>query len=93
MQYWCDYDNDNLIGFLQDPQCHDYPYADGNGQSFTGFSGSGPHANYFDMTVDLMREFVSKECNFNLELGTNYLEPSYECFAYNAELKVIAWYV
>jgi len=73
-EYDSDYDNDNLLGFIQDAQCMDYPYSDGNGQTQTLVAGQSPHANYFDMTVDLVREFVGKECSFNLNncVGTNF---------------------
>ena len=76
-EYSVDADGDNLIGFIQDAQCHDYPYQDGEGESPTPLNQASinpPYANYFDMTVDLVREFVSKECNFNLSncINTNF---------------------
>ena len=59
------------------PSCHAWPYEDGQGQSDTPLSQGGnnpPYANYFDMTVDLVREFVGKECNFDLNncIGTSF---------------------
>ena len=76
-EYATDDDFDNLNGFLQDPQCHDWPYEDGQGESNTPINSVGnsaPYANYFDMTVDLVRYFVGKECNFDLNncIGTSF---------------------
>ena len=84
LTYFDDDDSDGQLGFLEDSDCHDYPYADGNGESGTQTTGqTPPHQNYFDLTVDFVRTFVWQECANTLVncLGTNFVtEVQFYCW-------------
>lgn len=84
--YTTDDDNDGLNGFIDDVSCHEYPYADGLGESDTpiGLGGqSDQYQPYFDLTVDFVRSFVGNECKNDLSncVGTNFqYESQFYCW-------------
>ena len=79
-------DNDGFTGMIDDPECHDYPYQDGNGEIETTFQNkmnNPPYQNYFDLSVDFTRFFIETQCSGILAncLGTNFeTEVDFYCF-------------
>ncbi len=87
LSYDNDDNGDNLEGMFDDTDCHDYPYQDGAGETTTPNIIAGESSNqyqpYYDLSVDMMRYFVGKECNGNLNgcIGTNFQhESQFYCF-------------
>ena len=90
--YTKDGDGDGLNGFIEDTECWDYPYADGNGESTTNLPPQSPvnpssnYQPYFDLTADFVRLFINIECAGNLAgcIGTNFQwESQFYCFFSN----------
>ena len=87
--YDTDYDSDGFSGMIDEIECHEYPYSDGNGESSTQPSSQGvnsPYQTYFDLSVDFTRYFLEKECNNNLQncISTNFItEVEFYCYFSN----------
>ena len=85
-EYDKDEDNDGYYGIISDIECQSYPYADGNGETVTNannMGNNGPYQNYFDLSVDFTRYFISQECNNNLQgcINTNFItEVEFYCY-------------
>jgi len=81
-----DNNNDGDTDFIEDTQCHDFPYSNGGGELGTPPNSYDQNANYqtyYDLTVDYVRDFVNKQCGGNLAgcLGTNFQnEVQFYCF-------------
>lgn len=86
LNYVQDADNDGLAGFIDDTDCQEYPYSDGNGELKTPFIEGGNSENYqnaFDLTVDFVRFFINTQCMGTLNncIGTNFLtEVQFYCY-------------
>ncbi len=87
--YTQDGDGDGLRGFIEDTECWDYPYSDGNGEFTTNLPPQSPvnpssnYQPYFDLTADLVRLFINNECAGNLAgcIGTNFqYESQFYCY-------------
>jgi len=86
-KYFTDEDGDGQSGMIEDQDCFDYPYEDGGGEFGTPPQAMGQSSDtyqtYYDLTVDLVRLFVDKQCNNNLNncVGTNFqYETQFYCF-------------
>ena len=93
LEYTKDAEGDGSSGFIEDNQCWDYPYSDGNGEITTNLPPTSPvnpsadYQPYFDLTADFVRTFITVECNGNLNgcIGTNYQwESQFYCFFSNS---------
>lgn len=90
-KYFSDDDGDGLSGFIEDPECWEYPYRDGNGESPTSNSQNPQspgesYQPYFDLTVDFVRYFIELECNnvLNNCMGTSFTtETEFYCYFSN----------
>lgn len=81
-----DNNQDGDVDFIEDSQCHDFPYSNGGGELGTPQGSYDINANYqpyYDLTVDYVRDFVAKQCGGNLAgcIGTNFAnEVQFYCF-------------
>lgn len=86
LNYVQDADGDGLSGFIDDDNCQEYPYSDGNGESKTLIVDGGngeSYQNAFDLTVDFVRFFVNTQCMGSLNncIGTNFqTEVRFYCY-------------
>ena len=81
-----DEDNDGMADLVEDNDCTNYPYSNGNGESNTFPNTVDYNLNYqplFDLTVDYVRNIIDKGCNNQLNgcLGTNFAnEVQFYCW-------------
>ncbi len=84
--YSDDADGDGDMGFIEDSDCHDFPYSSGKGeigQNNAGAGQAGTYQPFFDLTVDFVRGFVQIECGGSLNncIGTNFdTETKFYCW-------------
>lgn len=72
-----DEDNDGTVDIREDPECLNFPYENGNGESTTpvnSYDVNLDYQPYFDLTVDYIRTLINYQCGGNLAgcIGTNY---------------------
>ena len=80
---------DGNVDFIEDGECHLFPYSNGGGEMGTlpgSFDNNLNYQPYYDLTVDYVRDFVDKQCGGNLAgcVGTNFQnEVQFYCFFSN----------
>lgn len=81
-----DDDSDGSLDLVEDEGCQSFPYSSGNGEAGTNPNAVDTTLNYqpfYDLTVDYVRDFVTKACGGNLAgcVGTNYQnEVQFYCY-------------
>ncbi|MAH82025.1 MAG: hypothetical protein CMC21_02065 [Flavobacteriaceae bacterium] len=81
-----DNDNNGDIDFIEDSECHAFPYENGLGEIGTmpgSFDVNLEYQPYYDLSVDYVRDFIQKQCGGNLAgcIGTNFQnEVQFYCF-------------
>ncbi len=95
-KYFSDDDGDGDQGFIEDNECHKYPYADGTGETWNGQTqqANSNYQIYWDLSVDLVRYFVEIECNGQIAncLGTNFItEVQFFCW-FDQNIMKSSWY-
>ena len=81
-----DNNQDGDVDFIEDQNCHNFPYSNGLGELGTqpgAYDITANYQPYYDLTVDYVRDFIDKQCGGNLAncIGTNFQnEVQFYCF-------------